>query len=1107
MIMLAAAAGLSVGCTQLEEFRTVSPDEIVRPVLNSINPSEIKVTNSILDDEVTFAWDAADFGVRTGISYNLEVEYGESGKIVVFQDITATSLKITYEELNYVLGLDTILGGAGVPLDVASEVKFYISAYIGDGAQKCWSDPKECTVTVIYAKPRYPNVWVIGKYSNWEHSRSQYLYSFGNDGVYEGLIDFGEDADTDNYGDGSDCGFKLTGAANWSNSTGNWGMNRAITDEDCETDEITLGNGGGNINKVYRKRYYQFRYTVNSLLLEKLLSFEDIDIAGTAAGEEAPQLLFDSANQRFYFDIEAESGETLTLTLKKAVRQGGDTDGDILLGASGEASAEPLKGTLELGSDKPLTVSEAGSSRVYIEMNNPEEMTWECNSDDFGKDINSDEEITTPNGETWGIVGTMTDWGGKDDPATDEDESVPDIPMIETGDWFKAASVQLTASDAFKIRFANAWNEDNTDNFGGSNGDVIKIQLSGGSFLPATKALSEGGSNNISVDTDGTYDLYFNPELGALHVRPEGSETPGDVTWGVTGSMTGWTAGDDLLLEEVDGTDYYILKDIELVGPDDEDAEQSQFKIRYGNWWNQNSDNGRGFSAGTGALEEGRTVSLIADGGSSNITVAETGVYNIYFYPNQNAVMIRSGEDDVPATVGWGITGYWTGWAENADDLMTYENGYNAIKGIEIPAYDESCGSENGFRIRYGNTDGGREYGMPAGESQEIGIDKTVRLSSDASAQNITVAPGTYDIYFDADNGIIYVNTPGTAAPSPYSIGICAEKLTAGIPDIPMTLNGSYYVYYTAVFPEDDSIRIRLSDNDGISYGVSEQPFYGAVNTEIPLVEGEDQETLEVPAGSYQIWFDMNASKLYVMTDGRRPETAYRPGQRPELPQPEQAPAFDEGLLDYKVAGVNNGWSDEIETGHNDVGLLYWTNLVFSEGSEDVNGGHFKIKLAGSWDNATTYGADAGTVFAVGSPVVVKSGAGNILVSERAEPYDIYMDFTNKVIFLVDSGETDVLEFGIVGDMVGWENDVAPSGEMSGYPGVYVWRDIEFDAGDSFKIRHGGSWIYQFSAGTDLSDRTKADAYFNGDNMSVLVPGTYDVYFDYPNKKVWIDKQ
>lgn len=985
--MIIAAAALLSGCSRMEELRMASPDGIRPPHINSVTPGNIAVTNSKLDDVVTFAWDAADFGVRTPVSYNLEAEYGESGVIEVFPGISGTSLEISYEELNYVLGLDTQLGGAGVPLDTPSNVNFYVCAYIGDGTQTSRSEPVELNVTVIYAKPRYPNVWVIGKYSNWEHSRSQYLYSFGNDGVYEGLVDFGENADTDNYGDASDCGFKLTGAANWSNSTGNWGMTRAITDEDYETDEIQLGNGGGNINKVFQKRYYQLRYTVNSLLLEKLLSFDGMSISGTAVTEE-PELLFDTANQRFYFDVDAGEGGTIVLTLKDAVRQGGGTDGDIALGASEEASAEPGKGFLSLGSDKPLTVPAAGSYRVYVEMNNPEEMTYEFNADDFGKEPGKDDEDIVPVGETWGIVGTMTDWGGEDDENTEEDESIPDIPMTETGDWFKA-TVGLTAEDAFKIRFANTWNDDNTDNFGGADGNVIVTQ-SEGVAVPAVKVLNEGSPNNISVSTGGTYDLYFNPELGALHVRPEGSPAPGDVTWGITGIDGDWLPGNDLLMEEVDGTDYYVLTGLELTGVNDASGEASSFKIRYGNWWNQNSDNGRGLPAGTQQpVSEGRTVSLSTDGGSANITVAETGTYNVYFYPNQNAMMVRNTDGDVPATVGWGLCGYFTGWEDNNDAVMTYEDGYNVIRGISIPEYDPASGLEDGFIIRYGNTSGGREFGMPSDADACIDrLNTAVRLSSDASARNITATSGTYDIYFDADHGIIYMNEKDAPAPSPYSVGVWAENLTAGIPDVPMKLEGDFHVWYQAVFPQDDRIRIRISDNDGIAYGAAAS--VAGINVAIPVVTGDAALPVEVPAGSYQIWFDMNASELYIMTDGRHPGDAGDQGSVP-------------GLCGTFTKWGQDGDPDIAMTRRQSGGRSYWV-------AEDVtlsDSDRFKIRYDNKWERE--FGYLENTVLPVNGKVEVYNPDDHDMFAP-AGTYDIWLyvegDSTVAELYLINDGRT-----------------------------------------------------------------------------------------------------
>ena len=87
---LAAAAWLFGGCSQLEEVRMESPEGIRPPVLNYVNEQTIKIENSKLDNEVTFAWDAADFGVRAQVRYNLEAEYLESGKITVTSGISGT---------------------------------------------------------------------------------------------------------------------------------------------------------------------------------------------------------------------------------------------------------------------------------------------------------------------------------------------------------------------------------------------------------------------------------------------------------------------------------------------------------------------------------------------------------------------------------------------------------------------------------------------------------------------------------------------------------------------------------------------------------------------------------------------------------------------------------------------------------------------------------------------------------------------------------------------------------------------------------------------------------------------------------------------------------
>ena len=181
IMMLAAAAVVSAGCQQMEEMRTYAPEDVVPPVLNPLDIEEIVVTEDNLDETVAFVWDAADFGVRAQINYAIAAEYdgeGETRRVTIQSGITSTSHEMTYEDLNYTIGLAADLGGLGVPLETPSTVRFYVGASLGNGTDTWWSAPLELAMSVIYAEPRYPNVWVIGKYSNWDHSRSQFLFSF-----------------------------------------------------------------------------------------------------------------------------------------------------------------------------------------------------------------------------------------------------------------------------------------------------------------------------------------------------------------------------------------------------------------------------------------------------------------------------------------------------------------------------------------------------------------------------------------------------------------------------------------------------------------------------------------------------------------------------------------------------------------------------------------------------------------------------------------------------------------------------------------------------------------------------------------------------------------
>lgn len=109
--------------------------------------------------------------------------------------------------------------------------------------------------------------------------------------------------------------------------------------------------------------------------------------------------------------------------------------------------------------------------------------------------------------DTWGLVGNITGWG-----------ALGDFSMSEEGAYLVRKGVALTTAGEFKIRFNNAW--DDSKNYGTASGGAVDINK-------AVDVITSGGSQNIKVQLDGTYDIYFDLANSKLYVMAAG-KTPAD---------------------------------------------------------------------------------------------------------------------------------------------------------------------------------------------------------------------------------------------------------------------------------------------------------------------------------------------------------------------------------------------------------------------------------------------------------------------------------------------------------------------------------------------------------------------------------------------------
>lgn len=351
-----------------------SCSEDIDPIYNSENttPSTLSAINDSYTLEVTnsqfatFKFTAANFGVSTSIVYALEASLDSNfGTVNELGAATAPDdeIVIAAEKMN-----SAMLGWDVLP-ETPTLVYFRIKSYVQNLSSKpttmvAYSNVISSTISPYSGEREYPKVWVIGDYCGWSHDASQFLFCFEEDDKnYQGIIDFGEKAAN---------GFKITGVAGWKDDC-NWGTDGSAAAPEAEASSIQLISSGGSGDiSCYSGRFYHLSFDKTSLVLKKGNSFTSLSIIGDAGsqvsgwGAAEVDMNFDTAKQRFWADVEFAEGE---------VKFRLDHDWTTSFGSATE-------GKLDSGDNIKVP---AGKYRVYVNMNNTNDLTYELNAKDFGK--------------------------------------------------------------------------------------------------------------------------------------------------------------------------------------------------------------------------------------------------------------------------------------------------------------------------------------------------------------------------------------------------------------------------------------------------------------------------------------------------------------------------------------------------------------------------------------------------------------------------------------------------------------------------------------------------------------------------------------------------
>lgn len=229
----------------------------------------------------------------------------------------------------------------------------------------------------------------------------------------------------------------------------------------------------------------------------------------------------------------------------------------------------------------------------------------------------------------------------------------------------------------------------------------------------------------------------------------------------------------------------------------------------------------------------------------------------------------------------------------------------------------------------------------------------------------------------------------------------------------------------------------------------------------------------------------------------------------------------------WAVAGKFNSWNTSANPMTKE-GAYYVLKGVKGlnpvEGSDDFG---FKFVV-----NGTDWKGSVGEVAAGAWEYVWDAGNGsNIYVKDATEEaaYDIYVNPSegdNGKFVVVSAGtpmpedgsltpdvpetpgvEGEASQWGIVGDVNGWGTpDVTMYNTATA--GLFVAKNVQMPAG-GFKIRANNEWNDAANYGPEIAGAVEVDHVYDlicgaGSSNMTLTAGTYDIWFDLTNKKVYV---
>lgn len=655
-------------------------------------------------------------------------------------------------------------------------------------------------------------------------------------------------------------------------ANGGWDKNWGITDG-------KLGNGGDNIAVETAGNYRVYLYLSESANIYYELSADMYGVEGDgnteAPVEPTPPAPEVEKGGKFIY-VNNQDGWAATYLYTWNAAEGGES--------SGLTNTWP---------GKEMTVATTVNGVAYVGYEMPES----TNGMSINYIFNNNDGTQTADPAAPIVLDRNYYFTIKDGVATED--------VVEEVSYKLYADVTATGWENVNIW---AWDADG-NNYSGGNWPGVALsaeEVNGVTYyvfeLPANvtgKTISVIFNNGteqtvdltgVVMDKDHTFTLTEKDASGKWLATIDGTEAPkpeekvvvlGEHTWGLIGVNGDWSADVAMTLEQ----GWMVAKGVTF------DAADSEFKVRADGGWDISYGTGKEYATVGG---EAFTVTFNAD----NILLAEAGTYDIYFTIVDNVAsmkVVAAGGNvtpeqpaaPAPLDVELGVVGDHTSWS--TDSMLEWNGAIYVAKNVALEA-------GKGFKVRKaGVWDDTYNWGPSA--ATEIAVGGSLDVVCGSGAQNILVpATGTYDVYFDYAGLKVWLMTAGAEAPetsapvtpeqpeqpeqpstgveipADVQLGVVGDH-TSWSSDSMMTLEGGYYVAKNVALEAGKGFKVRKAGawDDAYNFGPSAGTEV-AVNGSVDVINGSGSQNINVPAtGSYDVYFDNKAMKVWLMEVGKTP--------------------------------------------------------------------------------------------------------------------------------------------------------------------------------------------------------------------------------------------